>query len=176
MGGNIAPLDEGMPALVSGRVLGIDGRPIPGALLDVWQAASNGLYDSQDAQLEGLHMRGKFRTDGEGRFLVRTVRPVHYQIPSDGPVGAMLRATNRHPWRPAHIHFIVSADGYESLTTHIFDDVDEYLKSDAVFAVKESLIARFVVHASPDADASRLGVEPPFCTVNFDFVLKPARA
>ncbi len=88
-GGNIAHLDKtGTPTLVSGRVLDLDGKPIEGALLDVWQAQSSGLYDSQDASLDGLHMRGKFRTDAEGRYLVRTVRPVNYPIPSDGPVGA----------------------------------------------------------------------------------------
>ena len=97
-GGNIAPLDKtGIPTLVSGRVLDLDGKPIEGAVLDVWQAQSNGLYDSQDQSLSGLHMRGKFRTDAEGRYLVRTVRPVHYPIPSDGPVGRMLRATGRIP-------------------------------------------------------------------------------
>jgi catechol 1,2-dioxygenase len=138
-------------------VLDLQGRPVRGALLDVWQAGSNGLYDSQDREVDGLHMRGKYRTDADGRYVVRTVRPIHYQIPSDGPVGQMLKATNRHPWRPAHIHFVVSADGYESLTTHIFDDVDEYLKSDAVFAVQFQLA-------------------PPFCTTSFDFVLTPVPA
>src|ERR1700726_2939844 len=95
-GGNIAHLDKtGTPSLVGGRVLDLDGQPIKGALLDVWQAQSSGLYDSQDASLDGLHMRGKFRTDADGRYLVRTVRPVNYPIPSDGPVGRMLRATVR---------------------------------------------------------------------------------
>ena len=150
-GGNIAHLDKkGAPTLVSGRVLDLDGRPIAGALLDVWQAQTSGLYDSQDPNLHELHMRGKFHTDAEGRYLVRTVLPVNYPIPSDGPVGAMLRATGRHPWRPAHIHFVVSAEGYEPVTTHIFDRTDEYLGSDAVFAVKDSLICDFVRHDSPE--------------------------
>jgi catechol 1,2-dioxygenase len=176
-GGNIAHLDrERMPALVGGRVLDLDGRPIAGALLDVWQAQTSGLYDSQDPKLDGMHMRGKFRSDGEGRFLVRTVRPVHYPIPADGPVGAMLRATGRHPWRPAHIHFVVSADGYEPVTTHIFDRDDEYLGSDAVFAVKDSLVCEFARHEVADAEAARLGIVPPYCATRFDFVLKPADA
>jgi hydroxyquinol 1,2-dioxygenase len=176
-GGNIARLDKtGMPALVGGQVVDLDGRPIEGALLDVWQAQSSGLYDSQDANLHEMHMRGKFRTDGEGRFLVRTVRPVHYPIPSDGPVGAMLRATGRHPWRPAHIHFVVSAEGYEPVTTHIFDRQDEYLTSDAVFAVKESLICDFEKHDAADTEAGRLGIVPPYCAARFDFCLKPAVA
>ena len=86
----------------------------------------------------------------------------------------MLSATNRHPWRPAHIHFVVSAEGYEPVTTHIFDDADPYLESDTVFAVKNSLMCTFVRHDSRDEDAARFGVEPPFCTARFDFVLKPA--
>ena len=160
-GGNIAHLDtEAVPAYVSGRVLDTSGRPIENAVLDVWQTASNGLYDSQDSALDELHMRGTFRTDAEGRYLIQTVRPVHYQIPSDGPVGGMLRATGRHAWRPAHIHFAVSAEGFEPVTTHIFDAEDPYLEGDAVFAVKESLICDFVRHEVP-----------PRFTAEFDFVL-----
>jgi protocatechuate 3,4-dioxygenase beta subunit len=173
-GSNIAPHDAaGVPAFVGGRVLDLGSRPIEGALLDVWQADSSGRYDSQYAGADDLHMRGRFRTGPDGRFLIRTVRPVHYPIPTDGPVGRMLQATNRHPWRPAHIHFLVSAPGYEPVTTHIFDDVDEYLDSDTVFAVKESLICRFETHDVLDEAARRFGVEPPFCTAIFDFVLKP---
>ena len=175
-GGNIARLDKtGTPTLVSGRVLDLDGQPIEDALLDVWQTQSSGLYDSQDEELGGeLHMRGRFRTDAEGRYLIRTVLPVNYPIPSDGPVGAMLRATGRHPWRPAHIHFVVSADGYEPVTTHIFDRRDEYLGSDAVFAVKESLICDFVRHDTRTSETARLGIEPPYYTAEFDFRLKQA--
>jgi hydroxyquinol 1,2-dioxygenase len=176
-GGNIAHLDkEGTPTLVSGRVLDLDGKPIAGALLDVWQAQTSGLYDSQDQSLDGLHMRGKFRSDADGRYLLRTVLPVNYPIPSDGPVGAMLRATGRHPWRPAHIHFVVSADGYDPVTTHIFDRTDPYLESDAVFAVKPSLVCEFVRHEAPDAEAQRLGIAGPLYTVQFDFRLQRAGA
>src|SRR5271154_5742396 len=174
-GGNIAHRDTtGIPALVSGRVSDLDGNPVAGAVLDVWQAQTNGLYDSQDAALDELHMRGKFRTDSEGRYLIRTVQPVNYPIPSDGPVGAMLKATGRHPWRPAHIHFVVSAEGYDPVTTHIFDRIDPYLASDAVFAVKDSLICDFVRHETPGAEASRLGIAPPYYTAEFDFRLTPA--
>ncbi len=169
-GGNIAHLDQkGAPTLVGGRVLDLDGKPIAGALLDVWQAQTSGLYNSQDPNLNEMHMRGKFHTDAEGRYLVRTVRPVHYPIPSDGPVGAMLRATGRHPWRPAHIHFVVSAEGYEPVTTHIFDSADEYLESDAVFAVKDSLICDFERHDTAEGEARRLGIEPPYYTRNSTF-------
>ena len=140
----------GTPAWVHGSVLALDGGPIAGARLDVWQADSSGLYDSQYAEGSELHLRGQFRADKDGRFLIRTVRPVYYAIPTDGPVGRMLEATNRHPWRPAHIHFVVSAEGYEAVTTHIFDDADPYLESDTVFAVKDSLMCTFVAHDTAD--------------------------
>jgi protocatechuate 3,4-dioxygenase beta subunit len=173
-GGNIAPHDAGgTPAIVSGRVLALNGNPIAGARLDVWQADSSGRYDSQYPDSDELHMRGLFRTDSEGRYVIRTVRPVYYAIPSDGPVGRMLRATNRHPWRPAHVHFVVSADGYEPVTTHVFDDTDPYLETDTVFAVKDSLIRRFVRHDARDEASERFTLEPPFYTIDFDFVLKP---
>jgi protocatechuate 3,4-dioxygenase beta subunit len=176
-GGNIARRDKtGVATLVSGRVLDLEGRPIAGAVLDVWQAQTNGLYDSQDKNPDELHMRGKFRTDAEGRYLIRTVQPVNYPIPSDGPVGRMLKATGLHPWRPAHIHFVVSAEGYEPVTTHIFDRTDPYLASDAVFAVKDSLICDFVRHETPEPQADQLGVAPPFYTAAFDFHLQPAAA
>jgi hydroxyquinol 1,2-dioxygenase len=174
-GGNIAHRDQsGVPTLVSGRVLDLEGRPVAGAVLDVWQAQTNGLYDAQDADPDALHMRGKFKSDSEGRYLIRTVLPVNYPIPSDGPVGAMLKATGRHPWRPSHIHFVVSADGYEPVTTHIFDRTDPYLASDAVFAVKDSLICDFVRHEAAEQQASRLGIAPPYCTTEFDFRLTPS--
>ena len=158
-----------------GRVLDLNGNPIEGAELDVWQAAADGLYDVQDSSLEGMNMRGKFHTDKDGRYLVKTTRPVAYQIPSDGPVGKMLKATNRHPWRPAHIHFVVSAPGYEKVTTHVFDSIDKYLDGDAVFGVKNSLINEFKTHTTKDEAARKFGAEPPFCTSEFDFVLVPAK-
>jgi hydroxyquinol 1,2-dioxygenase len=173
-GGNIAHRDaSGTPAIVSGRVLDLAGKPIAGAVLDVWQAQTNGLYDSQDEDPQNLHMRGKFRTDAKGRYSVRTVIPVNYPIPSDGPVGAMLAATGRHPWRPAHIHFVVSAEGYEPVTTHIFDRRDPYLQSDAVFAVKDSLICEFVRHDGNNGAAPPDGISGSFYTAEFDFCLAP---
>ena len=119
-------------------------------------------------------MRGKFTSDAAGRYLIRTVQPVNYPIPSDGPVGAMLKATGRHPWRPAHIHFVVSADGYEPVTTHIFDRTDPYLESDAVFAVKDLLICDFVRHETPGAEAAGSASRRPYYTAEFDFRLTPA--
>jgi catechol 1,2-dioxygenase len=160
---------------MAGRVLDMNGKPIAGAELDVWQAAADGLYDVQDPSLKEMNMRGKFKTGADGRYLVKTTRPVAYQIPSDGPVGQMLAATNRHPWRPAHVHFVVSAPGYQTVTTHVFDSIDKYLDEDAVFGVKNSLIAEFETHTTKDEAAKKYGAEPPFCTCDFDFVLAPAK-
>ena len=174
-GGNIAAKDKGAPTIVTGRVLDLDGGPVANALLDVWQADSAGLYDSQYADTSELHMRGKFRTDKDGRYIVRTTFPMAYQIPTDGPVGRMLKATNRHAWRPAHIHFVVSAPGFEPVTTHIFESSDRWLSSDAVVAVKDSLICDFQKHTEDDDTARKFGVKPPFYTADFDFVLKPAK-
>ncbi len=171
-GANMAEgAQDGTPAILHGRVLDMDGRPIAGAVLDVWQADPQGLYDSQRPELEELHMRGIYRSNGEGKYLIRTMRPVHYQIPSDGPVGRLLKATDRHAWRPAHVHFKVTAEGFRPLTTHLFDDGDEYLDSDAVFGVKDSLITTFALHTTRDEDSEKFGIEPPFCTAEYDFVL-----
>ena len=174
-GGNMATADPtGQPVLVSGRVTGLDGAPIANALLDVWQSSSEGLYDSQMGEGEELHMRAKYRTDSDGRYLVRTTRPKHYPVPTDGPVGHMLDATNRHPWRPPHVHFVISAPGYETLITHIFDKAGQYLDSDTVFAVKDSLITEFAEQTTQDEAAKRLGVPTPYAAVHYDFVLKNA--
>jgi hydroxyquinol 1,2-dioxygenase len=134
----------GEPAWVHGHVRDVDGRPVAGARLDVWQNDANRLYGVQDDEAPEAHLRGIFRTRSDGSYAFLGVRPVAYPIPDDGPVGAMLAATGRHPWRPAHIHMIVSAPRYETLTTHIFDADSPYLDSDAVFAVKPSLLRRFV--------------------------------
>jgi protocatechuate 3,4-dioxygenase beta subunit len=166
---------HGVPTFISGRVLDLNGNPIAGAELDVWQAAADGLYDVQDTSLKEMNMRGKFHTRADGSFLVKTTRPVPYQIPADGPVGQMLKATNRHPWRPAHVHFVVSAPGYQPVTTHLFDSADKWLDGDAVFGVKNSLIVDFKEHTTKDEAALRFGAEPPFCTAEYDFVLAPAK-
>jgi protocatechuate 3,4-dioxygenase beta subunit len=148
-GDSIAVVDPGgVPTLVRGRVCGPTGAGLAGAVLDVWQCASNGLYDVQDPDQPRGNMRGRFRADAAGEFAFRTSRPVSYPIPSDGPVGELLRASARHPWRAAHIHVIVSADGHLPVTTHLFDAAGSYLDSDAVFGVRDSLVKQFV--AQPD--------------------------
>lgn len=164
---------DGTLCFISGRVVNADGKPIAHAALDVWQAAPDGMYDVQDESLEGhIHMRGIYHTDEQGRYLVRTRRPVSYPVPYDGPVGKMIDACGRHPWRPAHVHFVVSANGYDSLTTHLFDSVDKYLTSDVVFGVKPSLIVEFKEHLPGSGEATRFGVNEPFVTAEYDFVLK----
>ena len=170
-GASISLDGKGEPAVVSGRVLSSDGAPLANATLDVWEGDENGLYEQQDPDQPDMNLRGRFHTDAEGRYTFVGIKPVSYPIPEDGPVGQMLHATGRHPYRPAHIHFIVSAAGHAPLTTHIFSSGDPYLASDAVFATKDSLIVDFVPHTSAD-EAARHGVFAPFYTAEYDFVLK----
>ncbi|MFI6401780.1 intradiol ring-cleavage dioxygenase [Streptomyces sp. NPDC050548] len=172
LGANIDLVGGGEPCVVSGRIVSEDGTPLPGALLDVWQADGNGFYDVQqpDVQPPG-NGRGLFTTDAEGRFWFRTCVPSPYPIPTDGPVGDLLRATGRHPYRPAHIHFIASADGHAPVTTHIFVAGSDYLDSDAVFAVKQSLVADFTPTDDPSL-AREFGIENPFRHARFDLVLE----
>ena len=125
-----------------GRVTDSQGRSIANALVEVWQTAPNQLYDVQDKDQPSGHLRASFRTDAAGTYRFRTIMPVSYPIPNDGPAGQLLAAMGRHPFRPAHIHFMISAPGYRTLVTHLFLDGDEYLASDAVFGGKPSLIIR----------------------------------
>jgi catechol 1,2-dioxygenase len=163
----------GLPTLVHGRVLGVDGAPIGDAELDVWQNGDNRLYAVQDTESPEDHLRGRYRTRADGAYAFVGVRPVPYTIPSDGPVGQMLDRTGRHPWRPAHIHMIVSADGHQSLTTHIFDAESAYLDSDAVFAVKPSLLRNFVARRADDPERPA-GIEGDWCSVENDIWLDVA--
>jgi hydroxyquinol 1,2-dioxygenase len=171
-GANIAEQEAGVPAWVHGRVLDLDGAPIAGAELDVWQNGENELYAVQDPEAPDDHLRGRFITDPEGWFAFRAVRPVPYPIPDDGPVGQMLNATGRHPWRPAHIHMVVRAPGFKSVTTHIFDASSEYLEDDAVFAVKPSLLRRFVDRDADDPERPE-GIEEPWVSLELELVLVP---
>ena len=174
LGDTIDLVGTGPPCVVTGRVLSADGTPLPAAELDVWQASDQGFYDVQQpgVQPQG-NGRGLFTADANGAFWFRTVVPSYYPIPTDGPVGTLLTATKRHPYRPAHIHFIVTAPGHVPLTTHIFVAGSEYIESDAVFAVKRSLIVDFTLVDDP-AEAARYGLTTPFHLANFDIVLQPA--
>jgi catechol 1,2-dioxygenase len=141
MGSSIARDEsEGEPLIFSGTVRNTLGYPLEGARLEVWQTAPNGLYDVQDPSQPPFNYRGVFETGTDGSFEIRTSRPVDYEIPTDGPVGQMFRATGRHAWRPAHTHFMVSSAGYQTLVTHAFDADSPHLRRDAVFGVREGLI------------------------------------
>jgi hydroxyquinol 1,2-dioxygenase len=161
----------GSPALVHGRVLTTQGEPVAGALLDVWQTADNGMYSGQDTAQPHGNLRGRYRTDADGRFAIRTIVPVSYPIPTDGPVGRMLEATGRHPWRPAHLHFMIKAPGYRTLVTHLFDKDDPYLQSDAVFGVKPSLMVEYRERAAGDELARRFDFNGDYREAQYDFVL-----
>jgi len=161
------------PLLVRGRVLDTAGHPLAGATVDVWQNAPNMLYAVQDETQSPENLRGRFRTDGDGEYSFRCVRPVAYPIPDDGPVGTMLAATGRHPWRPAHIHFVVSADGCIPVTTHVFDSESRYLDSDAVFGVKTSLVRTLEAHDGTN-EPEPPGIHGRWYTVDVDIVLERA--
>ncbi len=170
----LAESTPGVPVLVTGRVLDLTGAPIAGAELDVWQNGADRLYTVQRPEAPEDHLRGRYLTRGDGSYAFVGVRPVPYTIPDDGPVGAMLSATGRHPWRPAHIHMIVRAPGYRTLTTHIFDAASEYLDSDAVFAVKPSLLREFESRSAEDPHRPD-GVEGEWVSLENEIVLVPER-
>jgi catechol 1,2-dioxygenase len=171
-GADVSLDGKGEPCLVTGRVTGPDGEPIGGASIDVWQANDDGFYDvQQPGVIPASNLRGLFTASDDGTFWFRTVVPRHYPIPDDGPVGELLRVAGRHPYRPAHIHFIVGAEGYQPVTTHVFVAGTPYLDSDAVFGVKDSLVREFPTVDDP-ARATEVGLPNPFRTVHFDVVLR----
>ena len=154
MGADICLDQKGEPMLVTGRILDTAGNPVAGAKIDVWQANDEGFYDVQQKGLQpDFNLRGVFRTGADGRYWFRAVKPKFYPIPDDGPVGQLLARLGRHPYRPAHLHYILEAPGYETLVTHIFDPDDPYIHSDAVFGAKESLLAEFRHVTDPTAIA-----------------------
>jgi hydroxyquinol 1,2-dioxygenase len=172
-GANLAVGVKGEPTYYSGRVLSSDGKPIRNAVLDIWSGDGEGTYDMQMEGEVGMKARGRIRTDAEGRYSFWSIKPEYYPVPSDGPVGVMLRKMGRHPMRPGHIHMIVSAEGHHAITTHLFAAGSEYIDSDAVFGVKESLVTAFAKHPAgkaPDGSQSQV----PFYTVNYDFRLRRA--
>ena len=163
---------KGEPTFYSGRVLSVDGRPLENAVLDIWSGDGEGNYDMQIPGETEMKARGRIRTDAEGRYWFRSIRPTFYPVPTDGPVGRMLRKMGRHPYRPGHIHMIVSAPGHSPVTTHLFVADSQYLDSDAVFGMKESLVAQFERHP-PGVGPNGERMDTPFYTVNYDFRLRP---
>jgi protocatechuate 3,4-dioxygenase beta subunit len=163
---------KGEDVWVSGRVLSVDGKPIPGAALDIWQAKADGIYDLQTGG--EFELRGRVKANDKGEYAFASYKPKFYSIPVDGPVGDLVRATGDHRMRPAHIHAIVSAPGYQQVITHIFVEGDPYLDGDAVFAVKNSLVGKYR-KVRDAALAKQRGLSNPFQTLEFDFRLSPAK-
>lgn len=161
---------KGEDVYVSGRVVTLDGKPVANALLDIWQAKADGIYD---VQTEGeFELRGRVKANPKGEYAFKSYKPKFYSVPVDGPVGELIRATGNHHMRPAHMHAIASAPGYQPVITHVFVDGDPYLDGDAVFAVKDSLIAQYR-KVDDAAEAKRLGMPNPFLRLDWDFRLAP---
>src|SRR3984957_12129351 len=168
------PGHTGERMFVQSRVTDLQGKPLANVPVDIWHADDDGYYDSQRPTYEvtGPSSRARFITDSNGRFFFRTILPCSYPIPTDGPVGQMVLATNRHPMRPAHVHFLVNASGYEPLITHVFIEGDKYLDSDVVFGVKDELISKIEHHTGgvmPDGKPS----SGPWHLMTYDFRVRP---
>lgn len=172
LGSHIAEGVCGEPAFYSGRVLSIDGSPLAGACLDIWSGDGEGNYDMQ--LLTEMRARAKLKTDEQGRYSFWSIKPAYYPVPTDGPVGAMLALQNRHPNRPGHIHFILSARGHDTVTTQIFPADGPFLDSDVVFGVKDSLIVPYTAHPAGTVAPDGTRPDHPFHSVTYDFVLVPA--
>lgn len=165
----------GTPLFVTGRVTDTDGKPLSGAVLDVWQADADGNYESQIPEIDEARLRAKYQTREDGTYCVRTIAPLGYSIPMDGPVGALIRQTDISHFRPAHVHFMIDEPGYHKLITHLFQDGADYLDSDVVFGTKDALVVPFVEQAAgatPDGGH----IDEPYLHATFDFVLDPTPA
>jgi hydroxyquinol 1,2-dioxygenase len=175
LGADIRGEAKGEPLFIDGSILSEDGKPVANAVVDVWHSDAEGFYDVQLPELQEPTLRARFHSDAQGRFRFWTIMPRYYPIPDDGTVGEMLKACARHPYRPAHVHFMIMAPGHETLVTHLFVDGDQYLDSDAVFAVKNSLIRDFT-HESPGIAPDDRKIDVPWRKLHSDFVLAKATA
>jgi catechol 1,2-dioxygenase len=164
----------GEPLFVTARVQDTDGNPIVGAEVHIWHASPVGLYENQDPGQAEMNLRGTFTTDADGRFWFRTVKMVGYPIPTDGVVGRLLRAQDRHPFRPAHLHALIVKDSYKSLISQVYDPRDPHIDSDVQFGVTEALIGDFVRHDEPHPDAP--DVDPPWYSLDYTYVMEPGVA
>jgi hydroxyquinol 1,2-dioxygenase len=174
IGGDLKGAFEGEVLIAEGVVQDIEGTPIKGATVDIWQTAPNGLYSSQDKDQDMFSFHGIQTTGPDGRYGFTSVKPVEYTVPTDGPVGDILNATGRHPWRPSHLHFIVKADGFRSLVTEVFPDDDPYLDQDTVFGVRDDLVMAYQkmpAGSFPDGFALSGSVDGPYLRVDFDLTL-----
>ncbi len=169
-GDDIANGAPGEPCLVRGRVISVSGEAVSGAHIEVWEADEDGFYDVQHDDLQEPRGRGHLYASDDGRYWFWSVKPTAYPIPVDGPVGGLLASSNRSPMRPAHIHFMVTAPGYQTVTTHVFADGDPYLDSDAVFGVKSELIVPLIRH-QPGCAADGRNLDVPYWSITYDIVL-----
>ena len=173
LGADLAGERQGVSVLCHGIVRNTLGHPLPGAIVDTWQADGSGTYPIQEAGQDKYDLRGRFTCDEAGRYWYTTVLPKPYTVPYDGPVGRLLTAGDRHAWRAAHLHYIVRAEGMRAITTEVFFENTEYLDNDAVFGVRRSLIGK-VERVRPE-DIEGLPLErKPDARLKFDFVLAPA--
>ncbi|MEA5361283.1 dioxygenase [Amycolatopsis sp., V23-08] len=172
-GGDMSDGLPGAPLYVTGTVTGLDGSPVGGAVLDVWQADEEGAYESQIPGIDEARLRAKYATRADGSYCLRTIAPKGYSIPMDGPVGELISGTDISHYRPAHVHFLINAAGYEPLITHLFQEGAEYLDSDVVFGTKQELVVTFESREpgpTPDGGHS----DEPWLEARYDFVLQPA--
>ena len=170
-GADIANGANGDPCWVKGTIRGLDGEPVSNAQIDIWHSDEDGLYDVQKTDLDHAQARARLFARDDGSFNFRSILATSYPIPNDGPVGKMLSTVGRHPWRPAHVHFKIEAEGYKRLITHVFNRRSDYLDSDAVFGVRSGLICDWVLHEPGEApDGTRC--DRPFYTLEYDFILQ----
>jgi hydroxyquinol 1,2-dioxygenase len=171
-GGDMSDDLPGTPLYLTGSVRGLDGAPVAGAVLDVWQADEDGAYESQIPDIDEARLRAKYTTRPDGSYCLRTIAPKGYSIPMDGPVGELIRGTDISHFRPAHVHFLINAAGYEPLITHLFQEGAQYLDSDVVFGTKQELVVAFEPRdpgPTPDGGESA----EPWLEARYDFVLQP---
>ena len=171
-GGDMSDGGEGGPLVVHGTVRDLDGRPVAGAVLDVWQADADGAYEAQ-LEVDEARLRGTFRTREDGTYCVRTIAPKGYTIPMDGPVGDLIGRTEISEYRPAHVHFFVKAEGYSPLITHLFERGTPYLDTDVVFGTKQQLVVDFE-RREPGMTPAGVELDRPWVEARFDFVLQPS--
>lgn len=180
VGGNLKASNDGPAVLVEGKVTDTSGKTLPGAAIEIWQTAANGLYSNQDEAQPDYNLRARMIVGEDGRYAFTTIRPAPYTVPDDGPAGELLHATGRHPWRPSHLHFIVMCEGYETLVTEVFPADDPYLDEDAVFGVREDLIMEYEERNDtsliPDDIEAKGDITAPYFVVDFDFKLSKDRA
>lgn len=170
-GGDMSDDVDGTPLYLTGTVRSLDGSPVAGAVLDVWQADAEGAYEAQ-LDVDEARLRAKYHAEPDGTYCVRTITPKGYSIPMDGPVGALIGQTGISHFRPAHVHFLLTAEGFEPLITHLFEEGAEYLDSDVVFGTKQELVVSFEQHApGPTPDGGHSDV--PWVLAVYDFVLQP---